>query len=405
MGKVKNPIIFIFITVLIDCIGIRIIYPVAATIISEVTHVTINQAVIYSGWMMSAYAVMQLIFSPVLGGLSDQYGRRLVLLISLFGLGLGYLFLALANTLTLLFVGRIIAGICGSSITTGFAYVADISEIGERAKNFGWIGAAVGLGFIIGPFIGGLFSEIGIRAPFIASACLAFINGIYGYVVLPESLSIKNRRPFSLKRSNPFGAFVHVYRNKEIRVLLFIIFLLFFAAQALPSVWPFYTKYTFKWSDLEIGYSLAFVGLMVAIVKGGLVNWFQVQFGSLKSVYLGLGFNSIGLILFAFAYQSWMIYAFTFLYCVGGIASPILQGIISGKMPANEQGELQAIITSLMSLSNILAPLLMTNLFYFFTQPDCRIHFPGAPFITAAGIIFIAFMLSIYKLKSKPKEI
>lgn len=401
MKKIKNPLVFIFITVLIDCIGIRIIYPVAASIISEVSGVSVNEAVTYSGWLMASYAVMQFLFSPILGALSDRFGRRPVLLLSLMGFGIDYLFLALAKTLPLLFLGRIISGICGASITTSFAYVADISSPEKRAQNFGIIGAAIGLGFIIGPFMGGMLSEFGTRVPFFASAVLSLLNWLYGFFILPESLKIENRRKFNLKRANPFGAFLQLKKNKAIRMLLVALFFLFVAGQVMPAVWPFYTKYLYKWSDLEIGYSLAFVGVMVAIVKSGLIRWTQKFFGPIRSVYIGLLFYVLGLSLFACANQPWMLYVFILVYCLGGIALPSLQAIISGRMHANEQGELQGMITSLISLSNILAPLIMTHLFYFFTKENGSVNFPGAPFAVAAILVSIGIAFCIRELKKE----
>ena len=399
MQKAKNPLIFIFITVLIDCIGIRIVSPVAASIISEVSLVTVNEAITYSGWLMATYSIMQFIFSPMLGALSDQFGRRSILLISLFGLGIDYIFFAFANTLPLLFIGRIIAGICGASLTTSFSYVADISKIEKRAQNFGILGAAVGIGFIIGPFLGGLFSQFGTRVPFIFAAFLSLINCLYGFFVLPESLKKENRRKFNFNRTNPFEAFVQFKKNKNIRKLLVVLFFVYLSAQVLPSVWPFYTKYLYHWSDLEIGYSITFVGLMVAIVKGVLVKWTQQKFGPIRSVYIGLLFNLIGLSLFAIANQSWMLYVFTLVYCLGGIASPSLQGIISGMTPDNEQGQLQGIITSLLSLSCIISPLIMTNLFYFFTKQTTPIYFPGVSFAAAAIIILVGFIFFVKETK------
>ncbi len=401
MQRVKNPFFFIFITVLIDCIGIRIIYPVAASIISEVSRVSVNEAVTYGGWLMASYAIMQFIFSPLLGALSDRFGRRPVLLISLMGFGINYLFLALVNTLPLLFLGRIISGICGASITTGFAYVADISPPEKRAQNFGIIGAAIGLGFIIGPIMGGILSEFGTRVPFFASAVLSLLNLIYGFFILPESLKVENRRKFDFKRANPLGAFVQLKKNKTVRMLLIALFFIFVAGQVMPAIWPFYTKYLYKWSDLEIGYSLAFVGVMVATVKGGLIRWTQNYFGAIRSVYVGLIFYVLGLSLFAFANQAWMLYVFTLVYCLGGIAPPSLQAIISGRVHDNEQGELQGMITSLISLSNIIAPLIMTHLFYFFTKENAPVNFPGVPFAAAAILVSIGFVLCVRELKKE----
>ncbi len=384
MKQNKNPVIFIFITVLIDCMGIGIIVPVIASIISEVGHVSVNQATTYGGYMMATYAVMQFVFAPVLGGISDRFGRRPVLLLSLFGLGCDYLFLALANTLPLLFVGRVIAGICGASFSTSFAYIADVSPPEKRAQNFGMMGAAFGLGFIIGPVLGGMFSSFGPRMPFYAAACLSLINWLYGYFILPESLKPENRRPFDIKRANPFGAFVQLKKSKHIRTLVLSMFLLYLAGQVMPAVWPFYTKFTYHWTDREIGYSLAFVGVMVSIVQGGLIKWAKNTFGTVKAVYIGLAFYFAGLALMSLANQSWMLYAFTFVYSLGGIASPTIQGILSGRVPANEQGELQGMMTALMSVSTIISPLLMTNLFYFFTRENTPVFFPGAPFAAAA---------------------
>ena len=399
MLKAKNPFIFIFITILIDCTGIGIIFPIAASIVTEVSHVSVNEAVTYSGWMMTTYAVMLFIFSPVLGGISDRFGRRPVLLISLFGLGVDYLFLSVANTLPLLFIGRSIAGICGASFSTGFAYVADISPPEKRAQNFGMMGAAFGLGFIIGPFLGGMFSEFGTRAPFIAAACLSLLNWLYGFFILPESLKPENRRTFDIKRANPFGAFVQLRKNKSVRILIVCMFMLYLAGQVMPAIWPFYTKFLYKWSDKEIGYSLAFVGVMISVVQGGLIKWAQKKFGAHRTVYIGLAMYIIGLILFAFASESWMVYVFTLVYCLGGVAPPSLQGIISGRIPPNEQGELQGMMTALTSLSTILSPLIMCNLFYFFTSEKTPVHFPGASFAAAAIIIFLGAALCVRELR------
>lgn len=401
MHRSKNGLVFILITVLIDCIGIRIIYPVIASIVSEVSQVSINKAIIYSGWMMASYALMQFIFSPILGGLSDRYGRRPILLLSLLGLGIDYLFLAVATSLPFLFIGRIIAGICGASFTTSFAYVADISKPQDRAQNFGMIGAAMGLGFIIGPFIGGLLSEYGTRIPFVAAACLSLLNLLYGFFILPESLQPENRRAFSMKRANLFAGFVKIKKNESLFLLIILLFIIFIAGQVMPSIWPFYTKYLFKWSDLETGYSLAYVGVLIAIVKIGLIKWTQRKLGPIHSIYVGLFFYVAGLSLFAFATQPWMIYVFAPIYCLGGIASPSIQGIISGQMMGNEQGELQGIIISLLSLANIFSPLIMTNLFYFFTKPNAVIHFPGISFIAAALIIFVGFLWCRKGLRNK----
>ena len=397
--KARNPLVFVFITVLIDCIGIGIIFPVAATIVTEVAHVSVNEATTYSGLMMTSYALMQFLFSPFLGGISDRYGRRPVLLISLLGLGIDYVFLTFADTLTLLFIGRIIAGVCGASFTTAFACIADVSEPEKRAQNFGLIGAAFGLGFIIGPVLGGIFSEYGSRAPFVAAAILSLLNFIYGFFILPETLKPENRRAFNIKRANPFGAFMQLKRSKHIRTLILGMFMLYLAGQVMPAIWPFYTKFMYQWTDRQIGYSLGFVGVMVSIVQGGLIKFSQQKFGSEKAIYIGLLMYFVGLVLFAFANQAWMMYAFTFIYALGGIAPPSIQGIISGRVAANEQGELQGMVTALNSITTILSPLIMTNLFYQFTKPGAPVYFPGAAFAAAALLILAGAYFIVRGLK------
>ena len=399
MKKAKNPVLFIFITVLIDCIGIGIIVPVIASLVTSVAHVSVNQATTYSGYMMATYAIMQFVFSPVLGGLSDRFGRRPVLLLSLFGLGCDYVFLSFANTLPLLFVGRVIAGICGASFTTAFAYIADVSAPEKRAQNFGMVGAAFGLGFIIGPVLGGLFSGISIRAPFVAAACFSLINWLYGYFILPESLKPEHRRPFNIKRANPFGAFLHLKNSKHIRTLVVSMFMLYLAGMVMQSIWPFYTKFLFKWNDREIGYSLAFVGIMVSIVQGGLIKYSQKAFGNNKAITIGLIMYFIGLSLFAFATQSWMMYLFILIYSLGGIAPPAIQSILSGRVSASEQGELQGVMTALTSLASIISPLIMTNLFYYFSRDTAPIYFPGAPFAASALLILVGGVLCYKGLK------
>lgn len=392
MPKIKHPLVFIFITVLIDCIGMRIIFPVSASLISEVCHVGINEATKYNGWLLSVYAIMQFVFSPILGTLSDRYGRKPVLLLSLFGLGINYIFLAFSTSLSMLFLGRLIAGACGASLTTAFAYVADVSVPERRAQDFGIIGSAIGIGFIIGPVVGGIFSQFGTRVPFYIAAGLSLVNFMYGFSVLPESLKKENIRPFNLKRSNPFAAFLHLKNNHTNRSLLISMFLIYLAGQSLPSLWPFYTKYVFHWSDLQIGYSLAFVGLMMALVKSQMIHLTQHQFGTSKSVYIGLLFNFVGLILFSYSSQTWMLYVTIIIYCFGGIAPPILQSLISKEAADNEQGEIQGVITSLLYLSNILSPLIMTHLFHFFTSERLSINYPGVPFSVAAVVIVLAFV-------------
>lgn len=387
--KRNSALTFIFITILIDVIGIGIIIPVIPKLIEELTGSGLSEASKYGGWLMFAYAVMQFIFSPIIGGLSDRYGRRPLLLFSLLGLGIDYIFMAFAPTIFWLFIGRIIAGIAGASFTTATAYIADISEPEKRAQNFGLVGAAFGLGFIIGPVFGGISAQWGSKVPFIAAAVLTLINVVYGYFVLPESLLKENRRKFEWSRANPIGSLMHLRKYPVVSGLVSCFTLIYIAAHAVQSNWSYYTMLKFQWNEAWVGYSLGFVGLLVGIVQGGLIRIIIPKIGQNNSVYLGLSLYSIGLLLFGVATTSWMMFAFLIPYSLGGICGPALQGIISSAVPPTEQGELQGALTSLMSVTSIIGPLLMNNLFAYFTSPSAPIYFPGAPFIL--GFILCAF--------------
>lgn len=403
MEKQKNtqtqPIVFIFITLLIDVIGIGIIIPVVPGLVSSLTGLGMNEASRYGGWLMFSYALMQFICSPILGNLSDRFGRRPILLLSLTGLGLDYILHALAPTIIWLFIGRLIAGVFGASFTTATAYIADISTPEKRAQNFGLVGAAFGLGFIIGPLIGGIAGSWGPRIPFYVAGALSLLNVAYGYFVLPESLAKNKRRSFAWGRANPVGSLMHLKKYPVVSGLIASLVLLYIAAHAVQSNWGFFTAYRFSWIEKEIGYSLAFVGLLIAIVQGGLIRLAIPKLGRKKAVYVGMAFYTLGLFLFAFASQSWMMYAFCIPYCLGGIAGPAIQGIVSSQVPDNEQGELQGALTSLMSLTSIIGPLLMNNLFAYFTNKTAFIYFPGAAFFTAGILTLISTYLAWINLR------
>lgn len=385
---------FIFITLLIDVIGWGIIIPVMPTLIEQLIHGNVSQAATYGGLLNASYAVMQLLFAPVLGNLSDRYGRRPVLLFSLFGFAIDYVFQALSTTIVWLFIGRIIAGITGSSYTTASAYIADISNEENRAKNFGLIGAAFGLGFIIGPVVGGLLGQYGPRVPFYAAAVLCLLNWLYGYFILPESLDKQHRRPFDWKRANPIGSFKLFERYSSLGPLVIALTLVYIAAHAVQSNWNFYTMYKFSWSEKLIGISLGVVGVLVALVQGWLIRYINPRLGNEKSVYVGLALYTVGMLLFGIATQSWMMFAFCIPYCLGGIAGPALQAIISNQVLPSEQGELQGALTSLASATSIVGPVVMTNLFYYFTNKQAPVQFPGAPFMLAALLLLISTFLA-----------
>jgi DHA1 family tetracycline resistance protein-like MFS transporter len=398
----KAAIGFIFITLLIDVTGLGLIIPVVPKLIEDLLHTTnISKVALIGGLLTFSYAIMQFLFAPVLGNLSDKYGRRPILLFSLLGFGLDYLLLAFAPSIGWLFVGRIIAGITGASMTTASAYIADISTPETRAQNFGMIGAAFGLGFIVGPMIGGLLGEMGPRIPFLVAAGLALLNAAYGYFVLPESLDASNRRAFDWKRANPISSLKNLSRFPAVAGLIVSFFLIYVASHAVQSNWSYFNIEKFKWSPKMIGISLAVVGVLVSLVQGVLVRFVNPKIGNERSVYVGLGLYTVGLVLFGLASQSWMMFAFLIPYCLGGISGPGLQAIISGSVPANEQGELQGSLTSVISITSIVGPLVMSNLFAFFTGPIAPFYFPGAPFMLAALLMLLSCLFAYKALRTK----
>ncbi|MCB0670217.1 MAG: TCR/Tet family MFS transporter, partial [Saprospiraceae bacterium] len=365
--KEGRALTFIFITILLDVIGLGIIVPVLPTLISELIQGTISEAARYGGWLMFSYAIMQFIFAPILGGLSDKFGRRPVLLISLFGYGIDYILMALSPTILWLFFGRAISGLTGASFTTASAYIADVSSPEKRAQNFGLIGAGFGLGFIIGPVIGGILGQYGPRIPFFAAAGLVLINWLYGYFVLPESLPPENRRPFEWKRANPVSSLVRLVKYPVISGLVGATFLLHLAGFSTQSTWSYYTMEKFSWNEAQVGFSLGVVGLMIAIVQGGLIRVVVPKVGQKRAVFIGLSLYAISFILFAFAPSGYLMLLFIVPSALGGLAGPTIQGIMAGQVPPREQGELQGGLTSMVSVTTIIGPVMMTSLFYYFT--------------------------------------
>jgi len=398
-SKKQAALGFIFITLLIDITGWGIIIPVIPKLIEQLIHGSVSEAARVGGWLAFAYSITQFVCAPLLGNLSDKYGRRPIILFSLLGFSLDYIFLSLAPTIEWLFVGRIIAGITGASFTTATAYIADISTPENRTKNFGLVGAAFGLGFIIGPVIGGLLGQYGARVPFYAAAILCLLNFLYGFFILPESLTPENRRPFSWKRANPLGAYYQLKKYPLLVPMILALFILYVGSHAVQSNWSFFTMYRFNWDEKQVGLSLGAIGVLIAVVQGGLVRVINPKLGNVKSIYLGLTLYTLGMFLFAFAYQGWHMYVILIPYCMGGIAGPALQSMVSGQVPANEQGEIQGVLTSLMSASAIIGPPLMSGLFYHFTQPTAATLFPGAPFILGGLLMGISTLLVFRALR------
>ncbi len=398
-GNKNKALLFIFITMLLDVVGLGIIIPVLPKLIAELVNSNLSEASSWGGILMGTYAAMQFLFAPVIGGLSDSFGRRPVLLASLFAFGLDYILLGFAPNIGWLFVGRLIAGITGASYSTATAYISDISEPDKKAQNFGLIGAAFGLGFILGPILGGIMGSFGSRIPFFASAALSLMNCIYGYFVLPESLPEKDRRAFDIKRANPFGSLIQIRKYPKIVGLVLCLFIVYVAGHANQSSWVYITMEKFNWDEKMVGLSLGWVGLTVGLVQGGLSRIIIPKIGQVQSVYIGLLIAFVGYFLFAFATQGWMMFAFMTFFAFSGIAMPSIQSIISNQVPKNEQGEVQGTLTSLISLSSIIGPLLMNNLlFHYFSNEETFCYFPGAPFLMAGILVLISIFIAFRNL-------
>ncbi len=398
-GSQSKALTFIFLTVLIDVTGLGIIIPILPQLIQELSGLGLSEAGQLAGWMGSSFSLMLFFFAPVMGGLSDRFGRRPVLLLSLFGFGLDYVLQGFAPSIIWLFAGRILAGITGSSFSAAASYIADVSEPDKKAQNFGLIGAAFGLGFILGPAIGAILGQYGLRIPFFGAAFLAFCNLTFGFFVLPESLKPENRRAFDWKRANPFGTLKVLSKYPMLKGFILTLFLVYIAHYSLQSTWSFYTMEKFNWDAKMIGISLSVVGLMAAIVQGGLTRIIIPKLGNKKSILLGLSVAMVGYLGFAFAPFGWMMFAITIPFAFSGLANPAIQGLVSNQVPRNAQGELQGGLTGLMGVTAIIGPLLMTYLFSHFTSKTALIYFPGISFFVACilvltGILFVLKTLS-----------
>ena len=391
---IKNlPLTFIFITVVIDAMGIGLILPVMPDLIREVHGGDLGQAALWGGILTTVYAVMQFGFGPFVGNLSDRFGRRPVLLTSLVVMAIDYVVMALAGAIWLLFLGRIVGGVTAATQSTAMAYVADISKPEEKAANFGLIGAAFGVGFVFGPLIGGLLASYGTRAPFYAAAVLASANFLFGYFVLPETVTDRIRRPFSLARANPFGAFKHIGALPGLRPMLVLMFFYGVAFFVYPAVWAYYGQIRFGWGPGMVGVSLAVYGISIAVVQGVLIRPILARIGERRAVILGLIVEVAAFVFLGFVQAGWMALAFTVVAAFGAIAGPALQGIMSRTAQDNQQGELQGILTSINAIAVIIAPLIMTQTFFFFTRENAPIYSPGAPFLLSAVLTIVCIGL------------
>jgi DHA1 family tetracycline resistance protein-like MFS transporter len=356
---------FIFITIFIDVLGLGIILPVMPKLLQTLGHVDVSTASKYNGWLTLIYATMQLIFASIMGNLSDRYGRRPILLISLFGFSIDYMFMAFAPTIGWLFLGRFIAGVTGASTATATAYIADISSGHKRDANFGLVGAASGIGLILGVALGGYLGEIDIKFPFMAAAGFAFLNGMYGLFVLPESLTSEHRRKFEWKRANPLGALIRVFTShKSLAGLIGAMLLVYTGQKAVEYLLSFFLYEKFNWTMHSVSLLALFIGCLLFAIQAGLIRYSIPKFGQQKNIIAGIIFYAIGLTLIAFVNRGWLVYLFMIPYCLGGISGPALQGFATNKVAKNEQGELQGAITILNSISVIIVPCYLIVKFY-----------------------------------------
>lgn len=389
----RPQVLFILLTVMIDAMGIGLMVPVMPDLIREVRGGSLSQAALWGGVLATSFAVMQFLFGPVIGGLSDRYGRRPVLLISLLVMALDYVVMALAGTIWLLLAGRIVGGITAATQATATAYMADITPPGERTKNFGLIGAAFGAGFVLGPLIGGFLAEYGTRAPFWAAALLATGNMVLGFIVVRETVTPERARPFDLRRANPWGSLRQLGQLPGVRQLLLVYFLYHVAFAVYPATWAYFGQERFAWTPATIGLSLTLFGVTMALIQGGAIRLALRHFGERGTVVAGHLCAILTYLLIAFITSGPLALVLTPFAALCGVIPPALQGIMSQRVADNAQGELQGALTSAASLAMILSPLAMTLTFAHFTARDAPLYLPGAPFLLACGLSLIGLLL------------
>jgi DHA1 family tetracycline resistance protein-like MFS transporter len=399
-GSGRAAFIFIFVTILLDFLALGIVAPVLPNLIIQFEGGNIARAATITGVFAFAWATMQFIFSPILGAWSDRYGRRPVILISCAGLGFDYILMALAPTVGWLFIGRLISGITTSNISTAFAYITDVTPPERRAKQFGLISAAFGLGFIIGPAVGGLLGNVHLRLPFWIAAGLSLANAIYGFFVLPESLPRERRAKSAWHMANPLGSLNLLRSHPELGGLAVVTTVYYLAHQVLPTIFVLYADYRYGWTERTIGLSLAAVGVSISLSSGLLVGPFVKRFGERHSLLLGLLFGCLAFTGFAMASRGWMIFAVIPLLGLWGIAGPAMQSLMSKRVDPTSQGKLQGAINSLRALTGMIGPLIFTQVFAMAISPHVRVNVPGAPYFLAALLMLVS--ASVAYVVAKP---
>lgn len=401
MQPSKHAFAFIIVTLVVNAMGIGLILPVMPDLLTSIQGGTLGNAAIWGGILSTIFAAMQFLFGPVVGALSDRFGRRPILLVSLLVMCLDYLLMAVAGSIWLLFIARLVGGMTAATQSTAAAYIADITPGEDKAARFGAMGAAFGVGFVLGPVIGGLLAEYGTRMPFIAAAVLAGANAIFGFFVLPETVTEKTRRAFDWRRANPFGAFRQIGKLPDIKRLLLLFFLYEFAFIVYPSVWAYFTKAKFGWSPSMVGYSLALFGISIAIVQGGLIKHVLARLGERGTIVYGIVINGLVFVFLSQVWNGWVAFAFTPITALGAVVTPVLQGQMSRIAADNQQGELQGVISSVRSLAAIFSPLLMTQVFWLATPAD-GLSLPGAPFLVSATLMVVCLWVFLREGKLRP---
>lgn len=386
----RLPFFIILLTLVLDAMGIGLMIPVLPELIREVTGGGIADAALWGGVLAATFAGMQFLFGPLVGNLSDRFGRRPVLLVSLLVMAIDYVIMALAQTIWLLLAARIAGGITAATQSTAAAYIADISKPGERSANFGLVGAAFGIGFVLGPLMGGVLGEFGTRAPFYAAAALATLNLALGWFFLPETVTDATRRRFSWRRANPLGAVMAISSLPGAGGLLAFIFIYSVAGMVYPAIWPYFGAERFGWGPGMIGVSLGVFGLSMALVQGVLIRWVLPRAGEVRTVLLGIGFDMTGFALLAFLTNGWVALALTPVAALGALAGPAMQGILSKRVGDDAQGEMQGVLTSLNAAATIVAPLAMTRIFAAFSGPEAPVYLPGAPFLVSLALVAVS---------------
>jgi len=397
-----NALIFVLITVLINAIGFGIMIPVLPDLIKDLTGLANSDASIHGGWLTFVFAAMQFVAMPIVGALSDAYGRRPIMLLSLLGLAVDYFLMGFAPTIAFLYLGRIIAGAFGATFSTANAYIADVSPPETRAQNFGLVGAAFGIGFILGPVVGGFLGDIDSRLPFFAAGALSLANFVYGFIFLPETLAPEKRRPFNWRRANPVGALKSLGRVKGVKGFIFVLFILAVAHTAYPSVYTFTMLEGLGWVEKDVGLSLGAFGLASAIVQGGLIRLIIPKVGLFKAALIGMASAVIAYALIGIATVGWVVYAAGPFAAFAGLYGPALTNMASARLTDTEQGELQGAIGAAQGLAMMIGPLVMTRTFKAFSEagPGATNYFPGAPFILASALSAIG-LIALFLVTSR----